>query len=114
VCGLLSDEHFAVDGTQVAAWASMKSFRAKDGSDEPPSGGHSENVISTWRLAGLPCGDAIDGHGAVLDLGQPLPSARDGGDELDPSVGTMSLPQLRGNAPESRLAEAARTSEHRF
>jgi hypothetical protein len=36
---LLSDEHFSVDGTQVAAWASMKSFRAKDGSDEPPSGG---------------------------------------------------------------------------
>src|ERR1700759_1053743 len=32
---LLSDEHFSVDGTQVQAWASMKSFRAKDGSDEP-------------------------------------------------------------------------------
>jgi len=32
VRGLLSDEHFSVDGTQVAAWASMKSFRAKDGS----------------------------------------------------------------------------------
>jgi len=39
VRGLLSDEHFSVDGTQVAAWASMKSFRAKDGSDEPPSAG---------------------------------------------------------------------------
>jgi hypothetical protein len=36
---LLSDEHFSVDGTQVAAWASMKSFRAKDGSDQPPSEG---------------------------------------------------------------------------
>src|SRR5882757_2393382 len=39
VRGLLSDEHFSVDGTQVAAWTSVKSFRAKDGSDEPPSGG---------------------------------------------------------------------------
>jgi transposase len=39
VRGLLSDEHFSVDGTQVAAWASMKSFRAKDGSDQPPSAG---------------------------------------------------------------------------
>jgi hypothetical protein len=39
VRGLLSDEHFSVDGTQIAAWASMKSFRAKDGSGEPPSGG---------------------------------------------------------------------------
>jgi transposase len=36
---LLSDEHFSVDGTQIQAWASMKSFRAKDGSDEPPSPG---------------------------------------------------------------------------
>jgi Transposase domain (DUF772) len=36
---LLSDEHRSVDSTQVATWASMKSFRAKDGSDEPPSGG---------------------------------------------------------------------------
>jgi transposase len=36
---LLSDEHFSVDGTLVEAWASLKSFRAKDGSDEPPSPG---------------------------------------------------------------------------
>ena len=35
----LSDEHFSVDGTLVEAWASLKSFRAKDGSDEPPSPG---------------------------------------------------------------------------
>ena len=39
VCALLSDEHFSVDGTQVQAWASMKSFVAKDGSGEPPSSG---------------------------------------------------------------------------
>src|ERR1700675_2851675 len=32
----LSDEHFSVDGTLVEAWASLKSFRAKDGSDDPP------------------------------------------------------------------------------
>lgn len=39
VRALLSDEHFSVDGTQIAAWASMKSFVAKDGSGEPPSPG---------------------------------------------------------------------------
>jgi transposase len=33
----LSDEHFTVDGTLIEAWASHKSFRAKDGG-EPPSG----------------------------------------------------------------------------
>jgi transposase len=36
---LLSNEHFSVDGTLVEAWASLKSFRAKDGSDEPPKPG---------------------------------------------------------------------------
>jgi transposase len=35
----LSNDHFSVDGTLVEAWASLKSFRAKDGSDEPPSPG---------------------------------------------------------------------------
>jgi hypothetical protein len=35
----LSDNHFSVDGTLVEAWASLKSFRAKDGSDEPPAPG---------------------------------------------------------------------------
>jgi transposase len=36
---LLSNDHFSVDGTLIDAWASLKSFRAKDGSDEPPSPG---------------------------------------------------------------------------
>lgn len=36
---LMSSEHFTVDGTLIDAWASMKSFRAKDGSDEPPAPG---------------------------------------------------------------------------
>jgi transposase len=36
---LLSSEHFSVDGTLIEAWASMKSFRPKDGSGEPPSPG---------------------------------------------------------------------------
>jgi IS5 family transposase len=33
---LLSTEHFSVDGTLIEAWASMKSFRPKDGGGEPP------------------------------------------------------------------------------
>jgi transposase len=34
--GLLSDEHFTVDGTLLEAWASHKSFKPKDGSGTPP------------------------------------------------------------------------------
>ena len=36
---LLSDEHFSVDGTLIQAWASIKSFRPKDGSGQPPAPG---------------------------------------------------------------------------
>jgi transposase len=34
--GLLSDEHFTVDGTLLEAWASLKSFRRKDEGRTPP------------------------------------------------------------------------------
>lgn len=34
--GLTSDEHFTVDGTLVEAWAGLKSFKRKDGSDRQP------------------------------------------------------------------------------
>jgi transposase len=36
--GLMSDEHFTVDGTLIEAWAGQKSFRRKD-DDEDGSGG---------------------------------------------------------------------------
>ena len=38
--GLLSDEHFTVDGTLLEAWASHKSFRPKD--TDAPAAGRSE------------------------------------------------------------------------
>lgn len=34
--GLVSDEHFTVDGTLLEAWASLKSFRPKDGKRNTP------------------------------------------------------------------------------
>ena len=42
--GLLSNEHFTVDGTLIEAWASMKSFRPKDDQDPPTSGGRNSEV----------------------------------------------------------------------
>jgi transposase len=41
--GLTSDEHFSVDGTLIEAWASLKSFRSRDDSDDPPAGGGGRN-----------------------------------------------------------------------
>src|SRR5687767_6669765 len=34
--GLLSDEHFTVDGTQLEAWASLKSFQRRDAAPSKP------------------------------------------------------------------------------
>src|SRR3984885_9159190 len=40
---LLSTDHFSVDGTLIEAWASMKSFKPKVGSEDPPAGGGGRN-----------------------------------------------------------------------
>jgi transposase len=37
--GLLSEDHFTVDGTLLESWASLKSFRPKDGGDGTPATG---------------------------------------------------------------------------
>ena len=52
--GLMSDEHFTVDGTLIDAWASLKSFRPKEekGSDrEPPDDPGIPPSTSTARSA---------------------------------------------------------------
>jgi hypothetical protein len=36
--GLMSDEHFRVDGTLIEAWARQKSFKPKAGGVAPPPG----------------------------------------------------------------------------
>ncbi len=41
--GLLSDEHFTVDGTLLEAWASQKSFQPRD--QDPPAGGGSNPAV---------------------------------------------------------------------
>lgn len=46
--GLLSREHFSVDGTLIQAWASHKSFRPKDGPHDPPAGG-GRNADADWK-----------------------------------------------------------------
>jgi len=44
--GMLSDEHFTVDGTLIEAWASQKSFQRKDAQPptQPPQGNTSRNA----------------------------------------------------------------------
>jgi transposase len=46
---LLSGEHFSVDGTLVQAWASMKSFRPKEGTGDPPAPEGGRNPDADFR-----------------------------------------------------------------
>ena len=47
--GLLSREHFSVDGTLIQAWASHKSFVRKDGGSDDANGGGGRNAQADWK-----------------------------------------------------------------
>jgi len=61
--GLLSKEHFSVDGTLIQAWASQKSFRPRDGSDDQRPGGGGRNAQADWK--GQPRSN--DSHASTTD-----------------------------------------------
>jgi hypothetical protein len=46
---LLSTDHFSVDGTLIEAWASIKSFKPRNGSGDPPSDGGGRNVEADFH-----------------------------------------------------------------
>jgi hypothetical protein len=47
--GLLSKEHFPVDGTLIQAWASHKSFVPKDGADDQTRQGGGRHAQADWK-----------------------------------------------------------------
>ena len=80
VAKLLSAEHFPVDGTMLKAFASIKSFRAEDGSDKPPG-------RRTQRRARFQAGKALE-----RDLC------------LDDRPGCAAVSQKRGAGEQARLS----------
>jgi transposase len=72
VVPLLSDEHFSVDGTLIEAWASQKSFRPKDGSDDDGSNFHGQKRKN-------------DTHASTTDPDDGQPARPGGGRHGDPS-----------------------------
>ena len=49
---LLSTEHFSIDGTLIEAWASMKSFKAKE---PPQDDSKSEHSMMAHRFLNIFC-----------------------------------------------------------
>jgi transposase len=102
---LLSDEHFSVDGTLIEAWASMKSFRPKDGSDEPPGPGR--NGGKDFR------GDRRrnDTHGSTTDPDAKLFRKGDGREARLCFMGHALMENLNGLIVQARLTQASGTAE---
>lgn len=66
--GLLSREHFSVDGTLIQAWASHKSFVRKDGGSDDANGGGGRNAQADWK--GKPRSN--DTHASTTDADSRL------------------------------------------
>ena len=105
VKGLLSDEHFSVDGTLIKAWASMKSFRRKDGQDEPPAPGRNgERNFKGERRSN-------ETHASSTDPDTRL-ARKSGGQEAKLGfTGHLLMENRNGLIVDARLTHATGTAE---
>ena len=105
VKALLSDEHFSVDGTLIQAWASMKSFRRKDGSDEPPSAGrNSERNFHRDKRSN-------ETHASTTDPDARLARKSNGQEAKLAFTGHLLMENRNGLVVDARLTHATGTAE---
>jgi IS5 family transposase len=105
VQALVSDEHFSVDGTLIKAWASMKSFRRKDGNDEPPAPGRNgeRNFRGEKR--------SNETHASTTDADARL-ARKSGGQEFKMGfTGHLLMENRNGLIVDARLTRATGTAE---
>jgi transposase len=105
VKALLSDEHFSVDGTLIQAWASMKSFRPKDGSGEPPDPGRNgERDFHGERRSNEAHGSATDPEARLYRKGR-------GKEAKLCFIGHALMENRHGLVVDGRVSEASGTAE---
>lgn len=102
---LLSDEHFSVDGTLIQAWASMKSFRRKDGKDEPPAPGRNgeRNFHREKR--------SNETHASTTDPDARLTKKSKGQEAKLAFTGHLLMENRNGLVVDARLTHATGTAE---
>jgi hypothetical protein len=74
---LLSSDHFSVDGTLIEAWASIKSFRKKDGGDndsEGPPGRNAERSFHKEKRSNETHQSATDPEARLYKKGDGQPA----------------------------------------
>lgn len=101
---LLSSEHFTVDGTLLEAWASIKSFRPKDGPPEGPVGRNEERDFKGQKLSNAT-------HASVTDPEAKLyrKSSRQGADLY--YMGHALMENRNGLVVEATVTQANGTAE---
>jgi len=104
VKGLLSEEHFSVDGTLIQAWASMKSFRPRDGSGEPPAPGRNgERDFHGERRSNATHASTSDPEARLCFMGHALMGNRHGlivDGRVSPASGTAERDEAAGMVAE--------------
>ena len=102
---LLSSDHFSVDGTLIEAWASMKSFRPKDGSGEPPGPGRNgeRNFHKEKR--------SNETHASTTDPDARLYRKADGRESRLCFMGHVLMENRNGLAVAAALTHATGTAE---
>jgi transposase len=102
---LLSSEHFSADGTLIDAWASMKSFRPKDGSGEPPGPGRNgERDFHKEKRSN-------ETHASTTDPDVRLYRKADGRESRLCFMGHVLMENRNGLAVDAVLSHATGTAE---
>ena len=105
VKALLSSDHFSVDGTLIDAWASMNSFRAKDGSGDPPAPGR--NGERDFRREKR----SNETHASTTDPDARLDKKSDGQPSRLCFMGHVLMENRHGLAVQALLGHATGTAE---
>ena len=104
--GLLSDEHFTVDGTLIEAWAGQKSFKPREGApppSDPDAGNPSVNFRGQKR--------SNDTHASTTDPDAKLYKKAKGQEAKLAFLGHVLMENRNGLVVETRLTAATGTAE---
>lgn len=104
--GLLSSEHFSVDGTLIRAWASHKSFVPKDGAPPPSSGSRSNPEVDFKGQK-----RTNDTHQSKTDPDAMLATKSSKAGAIPAYVGHVLTENRNGLVVDTRLTQATGTAE---
>ena len=99
---LLSDAHFSVDGSLIEAWASQKSFRPRDGSDDATDGSNFHGQKRTNET-----------HASTTDPESKLYRKAAGREAKLCYMGHVTMENRNGLAVAGRVTEANGTAERK-